>query len=219
MNLGGLGLYRKTTNLFKPKYNQNEYWSGKGGKTHYDESIKQADDTTIMVEEFLINFLKKIEFKTVLDVACGYGRYIKIVNENFNVIDYHGIDISKDQIKKAKEYCSNNIRLKITSLESFNPGRHFDLVFAANILLHVKPIDIEYFVNRIIALSNKNVIVMDMGDSYQYEVRKQNYSNYTRCFAHDLFNLFEDNPSVDYVRRFTPSPKTSFYYLKLRDKK
>ncbi len=219
MNLGGLGIKRRTVNIFKEKYDQNKYWSGKGGKTHYDESIKQADENTVMVEKFLIEFLNKIEFDTVLDVACGYGRYAKIITDNYKVLDYHGVDISKDQIEKAKKYCKGNFTWAVDSLESYEPGKCFDLVFGANILLHVKPEDIIRFVNHIIRLSYRHVIIMDMGRLYQDEVSDQGYNDYTRCFAHDLFELFETHLDVDYVRRFVPSPKTSFYYLKLRDVK
>ncbi len=219
MNLGGLGIKRKTMNLFKPRYDQNEYWSGKGGKTHYVESLKQADESTVMVKEFLIGFLKKLQFDTVLDVACGYGRYVKIINDNHNIKEYHAVDISKDQIEKAKLYYNKNIKWVCSSIEDYKPGKKFDLVFGANILLHVKPEDIVKFVNHIIRLSDRHVIIMDMGYDIQKELEKQNYNDYTRCFAHDLMDLFLSHPNIEFVQRFVASSKTSFYYLIMRDEK
>lgn len=52
---------------------------------------------------FFIEFIKKHNFKSVLDIGCGIGAYAKLIKDNDLNIDYKGIDYSKNAIEIAKK--------------------------------------------------------------------------------------------------------------------
>jgi SAM-dependent methyltransferase len=65
---------------------------------------------------------------SVLDVACGYGRF----SDGFE--DYHGVDFCEGMIELAKEkYPQRADRFQLVpDAATFQPGRTYDVVFEVN---------------------------------------------------------------------------------------
>jgi SAM-dependent methyltransferase len=87
---------------FNMTYDPTQFWLEMGGKRYRDLYV--YDWIYQIQERMLIDYLKTIEFHTVLEVGCGFGRITKLLLENFDISKYMAIDISPDQIWSAKEY-------------------------------------------------------------------------------------------------------------------
>ncbi len=109
----------------------------------YDQTEQNA---LIFAEEsVIIPLLEKIPIqgKSVLDAACGTGRYLRKLNE-FNPGFLAGIDFSPQMIRRARERLDgfSKISLNVADLK-FLPfrGSTFDLVICTLALDHVSAVD------------------------------------------------------------------------------
>lgn len=76
----------------------------------------------------LIKELEDKNFKTLLDVGCGNGRFLSMVLNKFDV-KVSGIDISPGMIEKGKEFLDGRADLKIGDSEHLPwNDRSFDVV-------------------------------------------------------------------------------------------
>jgi len=55
-------------------------------------------------ENALLDYLKTIQFESVLEYGFGFGRITKLLLENFEIKQYKVFDLSQDQIINAKNY-------------------------------------------------------------------------------------------------------------------
>lgn len=87
----------------------------------------------------LVNFLKEeLEGKSILDVGCGDGSFLK---ETANLCKYKklvGIDISTAVLPKDV----NNIEFINGDIIDFNVSEKFDVIFSHNVLEHIAPMDL-----------------------------------------------------------------------------
>ena len=70
--------------------------------------------------------------KKLLDIGCGYGRFLKAAQDEFETF---GIDPSVFAISKAKKYASNT-KFEIATVSSYKPKKLFDVITAFDILEH-----------------------------------------------------------------------------------
>lgn len=70
--------------------------------------------------------------RTLLDIGCGYGRFLKEAQKNFVTF---GIDPSEHAITKAKKYAKNT-KFEVVTISSYKPDRLFDVITAFDILEH-----------------------------------------------------------------------------------
>jgi len=143
-------------------YNPEKYWKKRG--IYYKDQFKHSNFFQIQ-ENFLLNYLKKIKFKTVLEFGCGFGRITKIILSNFEISNYHAIDISPDQIENAKKELgelarSVNFEVSDFSKISFEKEK-YDLVIGVEVLMHVKPNDIKNVIQNFLYTTKKHFINVD----------------------------------------------------------
>ena len=73
----------------------------------------------------------------VLEIGCGLGTYLKLFSGR--VKEVHGVDISGEMLKKAKERlrdCSNVFLYKTEGQLDMFPNRHFDFVYSVGVFQH-----------------------------------------------------------------------------------
>ncbi len=70
--------------------------------------------------------------QTLLDIGCGYGRFLKTAEVEFET---YGIDPSAYAISKAKKYALNT-KFEIATVLSYKPQKLFDVITAFDILEH-----------------------------------------------------------------------------------
>ena len=112
-----------------------KYWVNRGGEQYFSEQ-EEVHDRTIR-SEFIASEVTKIEFSSFLEVGCGYGKQIKNILKLSNKM-ICGIDFSRPQLIKAKEYVDDR------SVNLFEAdGRHipflgksFDVAMSSAVILH-----------------------------------------------------------------------------------
>ncbi len=70
--------------------------------------------------------------RRLLDIGCGYGRFLKAAQNEFETF---GIDPSGHAISAAKKYAKNT-KFEVATISSYKPEKFFDVITAFDILEH-----------------------------------------------------------------------------------
>lgn len=200
----------KFRNIFSfTGYKPEEYWTERG-KVHLKENPYDNKKFRIQEQE-LIEFLKKIEFSSILEVGCGFGRITKLISENFpNIQEYQAIDISPDQIEDAKKAVnSDKIKFKATTIQNFNPSKKYDLVISTYMLMHVPDSEIKTVIEKMIELSSKHIVNVDWFQKAKPLLRTSHNWN------HKYHELYKKNNSIKKLDVFEipiDKPPTSLFH-------
>lgn len=127
------------------------------------------------VNQFFLNILNNYKSNDrikpkVLDIGCGYGFFVKLLNENN--FDGYGLDISKQSTYFAK----NNLNLKNIKNNDLSDkiykDNYFDFIIALNLLEHVpEPRYILQIINTKIKKDGKLIIrVPNMSFHYNFKI-------------------------------------------------
>ncbi len=89
---------------------------------------------------FVIDLLKKIDFKNLLDVGCGDGKFLSELNRNFPQKTFTGIDTSERAVRLAQVIVNNNVNFLIDdiSLAKTTLGK-YDVVTTIEVFEHIHP--------------------------------------------------------------------------------
>jgi ubiquinone/menaquinone biosynthesis C-methylase UbiE len=180
----------------KASYDPKNYWLSRG-KIYKDQFNYDAGKQ--LQEEVLSEYLKSLgHLSSVLEVGCGFGRITKLILSEFPEIkEYVATDLSPDQITNAKDYVkSDKVRFIESDIQSLDlPVKHFDLVIAAEVLLHIMPTDIHSVVSKLVSFSRKHVINIDY-----YEERSMKPLA-AHNFLHQYMEIYKNISEVKEVRR------------------
>jgi ubiquinone/menaquinone biosynthesis C-methylase UbiE len=111
----------------KKKYH-DKYWS----KHHADNEYK-----------VVIDYIKKLNPKSVLEIGCGNGKNIRSLNKYMDNVDFYGIDISTAGIDYAKKKSKGDFRVCDARKLPFKDD-YFDVVFTVHALEQMK-----YFIEKV----------------------------------------------------------------------
>lgn len=155
----------------------------------------------------LLEYLKNIssEIKTVLEIGCGFGRITKMILSNHPYVQkYTAIDLSPDQIRNAEHYVRTGIDAKeindielsfvLSDVQSLELDERYDLVFAAEVLMHILPSEIKNVISKLVNLSNRHVIDIDYYQENMTQLAPHN-------FLHQYEKIYNEIPSVVEVKR------------------
>lgn len=141
-------------------YNPIDYWQHRG-KTYYNEFQYEGSHERQDTQELaILQYLGTLDFYSVLDVGCGFGRITKLIMDWFKPYECCGIDLSDAQITKAKELVKG-VQFDVCTIQDFEPNRKYNLVIACEVLLHVPPSDIQATIDKLKRLSTKHVVNID----------------------------------------------------------
>ncbi|NSY33711.1 class I SAM-dependent methyltransferase [Pseudoalteromonas sp. JC28] len=135
---------------------------------------------------------KKSDIKKVLDVGCGPGVYTKdLAGLGMSVT---AIDISKEMISIASEYCSNNLStnenltFQHTSFEDFdNKEEYFDLVLATFMLSYFD--DLNFFFRKVRSMLTPSGRVVT---SILHPIRLFSSGKRGDCDGYNVCNYFQN---------------------------
>ncbi len=144
----------------KAYYENNDYY----------EIFSQAEDYESKVAEYLNSISKN---KVVLDAGCGTGKFLKVLENNAK--EYIGIDLSNDQLSKAKIKSTNKRSKFICSNLSKIPldDGSIDLIISSWVLGTIT--DIEERNNVVCELkrilkSNGIIILVENSENSEFEI-------------------------------------------------
>lgn len=168
--------------------NHDNYWKLRGNNYLQEQrsNPKYIKDQLRIQEEKIINLLKNSTFNNVVEFGCGYGRFTKILVEQLKPENYVAIDISEGQINNAKNYVNNDkVKFHCLKIQEFNSKEKFDLVFSAEVLMHIPFSNIEQVIKKMISLCSKKIVTIDWYNDQKIGKESRGY-----CFMHDYSKLF-----------------------------
>jgi|GEM_PF-852015 len=103
-------------------------------ESYYARVFSKSNDRHVQMQEL---FPEKDEVRDVLDFGCGMGGISKLFADVYDT-QVRGIDISENELDKAKLVFGDDERITFQLLEEFEfPEEGFDLVFSAMVAEHV----------------------------------------------------------------------------------
>jgi trans-aconitate methyltransferase len=146
-----------------------DYWTERG-KGYEAEAI---DKGWVAVEnEPLFRLLDTLEFSSVLEVGCGFGRVGAAILKHYPNVTYTGIDVSPDLIEAARKRLPDS-ELIVADLATWDTVRTWDLVVSVSVLGHLLPQDIANVIAKMRKWATKDVVAIDwdapgQSTSFQY---------------------------------------------------
>lgn len=109
------------------------------------------------VLKIVLPLLKKNNKLNILDIGCGTGQLIKDINNEVEVINYLGIDVSENMIKEAQK-ANKKLKFKTIPIEKFNSKEKFDIVICTHAFPYFP--DKESVIQKIHDITNKNATII-----------------------------------------------------------
>ena len=162
-------------------YDPVTYWKSAGRTYEPRWRRTAAFDAQEMA---LTALLERLDFSTVLDVGCGFGRIGEIVVATHPEASYTGLDLSPDQIAAARRRLPDGEFIE-SAFEDFKPdGRTWDLVIASEVLMHQLPEKVEMFTTALRLLARQHLVTLDWDDATGMPARA------AHNFCHDYRSLY-----------------------------
>lgn len=160
----------------------------KNSKAYYENNdyydiFSIAEDYENKVSDYLKNISNN---KIVLDAGCGTGKYLKVLETNSK--KYIGIDLSSDQLKKAKLKSTNsNTKLICSDLANIPlKDNSVDLIVSCWVLGTITNIDERNVVlNELKRVLNANgkIILIENAENSEFEIiRNRDKDSRTRDY-------------------------------------
>ena len=104
------------------KYDNHKYWLREG--KNYFRNFQSMSEAEIhhykTQQESLIQFLSNLDFNSVCEVGCGFGRITKDVVNAFMISkdNYLASDLSPHQIETARKLIGNKVEFLVSPIEN-----------------------------------------------------------------------------------------------------
>ena len=127
----------------RARYDPQRFWT-RFGRTY----IRKFPPGGERGEKLIIGTIRELEARSVLDIGCGYGRYLRAIAAEMRLDRLAGADISPTQIEEARKYCKDFPQIELavspaTRLPFADAG--FDLALTYGLMIHLRPREVEQF--------------------------------------------------------------------------
>jgi len=144
--------------------NQDIFYSDRW--INWDE-MKKNGPTARHTRRIILNLLRKIKFKSVLDVSCGGGHLLNEIQKKFSNVDLYGtefidfaVDMNKNRYRNIEFY---KLDISSTSLDN-----NYDLVLLIDVLEHIENDD--KALNNLIKMTRKYLLIsVPLGPLFEKE--------------------------------------------------
>lgn len=166
--------------------NERGYWMEKNNHEHkYDSPLNKE----------LVNILKEINCKSIVDLGCGPGLYSKVfVTENFDCQCYDGNPYTPEE--------SDNLCSVLDLSEPFNLDKKYDCVLSLEVGEHIPKQYESIFINNLLNHSNKSIVLSwaTIGQGGHGHVNEQ-----PNNYIENLFTPHGYTRNLDYEKRLRDS--------------
>jgi trans-aconitate methyltransferase len=140
-------------------YSPPDYWT-KRGKGYEQEAIDRGWHDTENAP--ILDLLDTLDFRTVLEVGCGFGRVGKAILDRRDIA-YTGLDVSPDLIEGAKRLLPDH-ELICADLATWDSDRQWDLVLAVSVLGHLLPTDVPNVIAKLRRMAASHLVTVDWNE-------------------------------------------------------
>ena len=94
------------------RFDPKRFWTEKGSTYFVDYHTAEERN-----EQMILKILEKIGFDSLIDIGCGYGRYLKCIHEHFPHAKLVGVDISPTQISSARAFLAHYPEIELREID------------------------------------------------------------------------------------------------------
>lgn len=142
-------------------YSPPDYWTARGKLWEQEARDRGFWDSE---NPPLLDLLDTLDFASVLDVGCGFGRVGASIQRRWPKVAYTGIDVSPDLIDGARRRLGERVTLIVGDLATFDTDQQYDLVLAVSVLGHIRPEDVGGLLWRMRRWALKDIIHIDWNE-------------------------------------------------------
>lgn len=134
----------------------------------------------------IMEFLKNLEFQSLLDVGCGEGSLLQSIDPTGKKYELYGTDISENSIKITQSKIRRGI-FKVMDISKESIDKKFDLVICSEVLEHIKD-DISAIKN-LHKMSEFIIITVPIGKMSMDDIQVGHIRRYSK---NKIFNKLEN---------------------------
>lgn len=168
------------------------YWqaNGEGWPEEYERrKLVQPD---LHVQQFMLaQYMASSGKIRVLEYGCGFGRHLQYLSRLENV-DIYGVDQSPTMLAGARKWASaewlkeHTQQIAPVGRLPFDDG-HFDIVYTAEVLVHVRPTDLPIILRELVRVSKWQVLHIEASPGVPVVA-----SEHGGCWNHDIVAAYRD---------------------------
>jgi len=163
-------LLNKLKDQDNPNYEARKYWFPRFNsypwmEMHNEEYWKKRDKYDSNPNDLhrgeLLNKIKELKPESVLEVGCGSGSNLALIQKKLPNVKISGIDINKTAIANAVKHLGN-IQLVVGNADSLPfKDNSFDVVITDATLLYISPEKIEKVRDELLRVAKRAIIMVE----------------------------------------------------------
>ncbi len=172
-----------------------QYWRENGGTWADEYSRRKTWMVLYHIQEIMLTeyVLRHAEGRKtplrVLEFGCGVGRHLQNLSRLANV-EVHGFDQSASMIEGCRRWADSDfLRDRVTVGQPVGPlpyaNGSFDLVYSAEVLVHVRPEDITGTLTELVRIARGHVLHIEPSPDFTVDG-----TVHSGCWNHDLPSLY-----------------------------
>lgn len=196
-------------------YNPKKYWQERGEIFHKENPYHESRYR--IQEKKLLEYLSKLEFKTVLEVGCGFGRITKLLLENFEIDEYHATEYSPNLVEQTKMnvYKFKNINFTAGMIQDLEIEKKYDLVLGVEVLMHIKPEEVLKAIQKLVSFSKKHIVNVDWYDEPKPKIHARHN------FVHDYEKMYQAIKELNHINKVKINgmkPASTLFHVQVNEK-
>lgn len=171
-----------------------QYWRQHGGEWASEYDARKKDQPyyhiqELMLSEYVAALSKKFGGVRVLEVGCGVGRHLSYLR-HIPGADINGYDQSATMVAGClrwaePEWLEQHVKVGLPTGRLPYADGEFDLVYTAEVLVHVRPEDLPGILRELVRISKREVLHIET--SPWHELVSNEHSG---CWWHDLVQAY-----------------------------
>ena len=142
------------------------YWEARG--TGYLDECRpiftDEDDPHYQSQRELLDELRGFEWRSLLEVGCGFGWHLRAIREAFPSATLAGVDFSASQLRRARTYVGDAARVFLGQADGaslpFRDGS-FDVVATSGFLIYIHPQEMPRVLSELRRITRRSMIVLE----------------------------------------------------------
>lgn len=151
----------------------------------------------------------------LLEVGCGYGRYLLALRQRRAFDRLCGVDISPTQIAHARDYLKDfpDVELLVAPAEALPlPDGAFDMVFTYGLMIHLRRAQADAFLEEARRVAQRWGLFIESSNNPD-----RPHLNPPYYFAHDYAALFRRHGlAVERETSLNPAAREAAYFVRMR---
>lgn len=162
------------------------YWQEHGEQWADEYAQRKQRSIYYHIQEIMLtDYVAHYAPVRVLEFGCGVGRHLRNLNQ-LPQVEAYGYDQSRTMVQGCLRWTSQawiDEHIAVGSPRGPLPYErgHFDIVITAEVLVHVRPEDLETILSELVRICRGHVLHMETAEHYELVA-----GEHSGCWKHDL---------------------------------